>query len=230
MISRLAIVPARGGSKRIPDKNIREFCGRPMIAHILDAARESALFDTIHVSTENQHIAEVAAALGFRPEFLRPDHLADDHTPLMPVISHVAAKFHEWGKHFDEVWLLMACAPLIEASDLKGAADLFAETGAHTPVLSVASYTAPVEWAYRLDDKKMLVPVRPDMISVRSQDLAPSFHDTGSFCIFPGEIARRGSTDGRCFGHLLPRHKAIDIDSEEDLQFAAAIFSSRKSS
>ncbi len=134
------------------------------------------------------------------------------------------------GKRYDEVWLLMACAPLIEASDLIGAARMFSETGARTPVLSVASYPAPIEWAYRFDDNKMLVPVQPDMIAVRSQDLLPAYHDTGSFCIFPGSMALEGSTDGRLFGYLLPRHKAVDIDNEDDLQFAEAIFLSRKTS
>jgi pseudaminic acid cytidylyltransferase len=228
MVSRLAIVPARGGSKRIPDKNVRNFCGRPMVGHILNAIRESSLFETIHVSTESPRIAEIVAKLGFPTQFLRPEHLADDHTPLMPVIRYVTEKLREMGKRYDEVWLLMACAPLIEASDLIGAAKMFAETGAHTPVLSVASYPAPIEWAYRFDDGKVLIPVQPDMIAVRSQDLVPAYHDTGSFCIFSGSTALEGSADGGCFGYLLPRHKSIDIDNEDDLQLAEAIFLSRK--
>ncbi len=230
MVSRLAVVPARGGSKRIPDKNIRDFCGCPMIGHILNAIRESSLFETIHVSTESPHIADVVAKLGFQTEFLRPEHLADDHTPLMPVIRYVAQTFREMGRRYDEVWLLMACAPLIEASDLIGAAKMFSETGARTPVLSVATYPAPIEWAYRLDDRNMLIPAQPDMIAVRSQDLVPAYHDTGSFCIFPGSMALEGTTDGRCIGYLLPRQKAIDIDNEEDLRFAEAVFLSRKES
>lgn len=229
MVSRLAVVPARGGSKRIPDKNIRDFCGRPMIGHILDAIRESSLFETIHVSTESPHISDVVAGLGFPTEFLRPEHLADDHTPLMPVIRYVAQTFLDMGRRYDEVWLLMACAPLIEASDLMGAAKMFSETGACTPLLSVATYPAPIEWAYRLGDSNMLAPAQPDMIAVRSQDIVPAYHDTGSFCIFPGSMALDGATDGRCFGYLLPRQKAIDIDDEEDLRFAEMIYAARNS-
>lgn len=230
MVLRLAIVPARGGSKRIPDKNIRDFCGRPMIAHILDTARDSGLFDTIHVSTESPRIAEVSSRLGCRPDFLRPERLADDFTPLMPVINYVTAKFRELGKEFDEVWLLMACAPLIEVSDLKGAAEMFVERGGRIPLLSVAPYPSPVEWAYRLDHQNMLAPIWPEMISVRSQDISASFYDTGSFCIFPGAIALQGSADCGHFGYVLSREKAIDIDSEEDLRFAAAVFAARNSS
>jgi pseudaminic acid cytidylyltransferase len=230
MVSRLAIVPARGGSKRIPDKNVRDFCGRPMVAHILSAISESSLFETVHVSTESPRIADIVAGLGFPTAFLRPEALADDHTPLMPVIRYVTERFRDAGKNFDEVWLLMACAPLIEASDLIGAAKMFSETGARSPVLSVAPYPAPIEWAYRFDDRRMLAPIQPDMIAKRSQDLLPAYHDTGSFCIFPSSIALEGSTDGKCLGYLLPRHKSVDIDDEDDILLAEAIFRSRKSS
>jgi pseudaminic acid cytidylyltransferase len=230
MVSRLAIVPARGGSKRIPDKNVRDFCGRPMVAHVLDAIRKSSLFETIHISTESRRIAEIVSGLGFPTQFLRPEHLADDFTPLMPVVRYVAERFRDMGNHYDEVWLLMACAPLIEASDLAGAAEMFSGMGADTPVLSIASYSAPIEWAYRLSDSHALVPVQPEMITRRSQDLIPAYHDTGSFCIFPSSVVLKQSTVDRYYGYLLPRHKAVDIDNEEDLQFAEAIFKTRGSS
>src|SRR5450755_2920533 len=109
MPSRLAVIPARGGSKRIPDKNIRMFCGKPMIGHILQAATGSRLFDTIHVSTESQRIADVVESLGYTIDFLRPQHLAGDHTPLMPVLKYAAETYATTGKNFDEIWLLMAC-------------------------------------------------------------------------------------------------------------------------
>ncbi len=122
---RIAIIPARGGSKRIPDKNIREFCGRPMISYTLQAARDSGLFEVIHVSTDTLRITEIAKNLGFPVNFLRPAELADDHTPIMPVLRHVVETFRERGQIFNEIALLMACAPLIEASDLIGAQRLY---------------------------------------------------------------------------------------------------------
>ncbi len=227
MVSRLAIVPARGGSKRIPDKNIRDFCGRPMIGHILNAASGSHLFDAIHVSTESRRIADVVEALGHPIDFLRPDHLADDHTPLMPVLRHVAEAYAARGRQYDEIWLLMACAPLIAPEDLIQAADLFASRGGDRPVMTVSQYPVPVEWAYRRRDDGRLDPLRPEMHAVRSQDIAPAYFDAGSFYIYPAAtvLQSEGAGDYSSYvGYALPRHKAIDIDSEEDLQLAELLF------
>src|SRR5438445_10500267 len=111
MVSRLAIIPARGGSKRIPDKNIRDFCGRPMIGHILETASASKLFDTIHVSTESRRIADVVRALGYSVDFLRPDILADDHTPSMLVLRYVVETYAAPRRQYDAICLLVACSP-----------------------------------------------------------------------------------------------------------------------
>jgi pseudaminic acid cytidylyltransferase len=227
MPSRLAIIPARGGSKRIPDKNIREFCGRPMIGHILQTAANSKLFDTIHVSTESHRVADVVQSLGHRIDFFRPDELADDHTPLMPVLRYVAETYAASGRRYDEIWLLMACSPLIESDDLIGASEFFRFSGGQRSVMTVAQYPAPVEWAYRRNDDGLLVPLRPEMLAVRSQDINPTYFDTGSFCIYPAStvLKSEGAGDYSAYvGYLLPRQKAIDIDSEEDLQLAELIY------
>lgn len=227
MPSRLAVIPARGGSKRIPDKNIRMFCGKPMVGHILQAAAGSRLFDAIHVSTESQRIADVVESLGYNIDFLRPQHLAGDQTPLMPVLKYVAETYATTGKNFDEIWLLMACAPLIEPSDLIDASKLFASLGGTRPVMTVAPYPVPVEWAFLREDDGLLVPQRPDMLAIRSQDLTPAYFDTGSFYAYPtGTVTKsEGAGDYSAYvGHLLPRHKAIDIDSEDDFSFAELLF------
>lgn len=231
MPSRLAVIPARGGSKRIPDKNIRDFCGRPMIGHILQAAAASKLFDTIHVSTESQRIADVVLALGYPIDFLRPDRLADDHTPLMPVLRYVAEAYAAKGRVHDEIWLLMACAPLIGPDDLIGASRSFTSSGGQRPVMTVAQYPAPVEWAFRREEGNRLVPLRPEMLAVRSQDIEPTYFDTGSFYAYPANavLQSEGAGDYSAYlGYLLPRQKAIDIDSEEDLQLAELIFTAIK--
>ena len=189
MTSRLAVVPARAGSKRIPDKNIREFFGRPMIAYILDAARASGLFDTIHVSTESSRIANVVDALGFPITFLRPAELADDHTPLMPVLRHVVSTFSAQGRTFDEVWLLMACAPLIAPEDLREAARLLTKAGRQRPVIAVARYPAPFERAFRKEAEGTLVPIEPAAMKLRSQDLEARYYILARFVRF-----RRGSS------------------------------------
>jgi pseudaminic acid cytidylyltransferase len=226
-MKRLAIIPARGGSKRIPNKNIRDFCGQPMITHVLGVARASGLFAKLHVSTESESIRNVAAQFGFPPDFLRPVELADDHTPIMPVLRHVVQEFVKRGDHFEEVWLLMACAPLIDAKDLVSAARLFQEAGGQQPLLAVSEYPAPIEWAFSRANNGELTPVQAGMFAARSQDLEKRYFDAGSFAIFPArrvmESEGAGSDSG-FIGYPLPKGTAIDIDDEQDWQLAEAIY------
>ncbi|HBT44430.1 MAG TPA: pseudaminic acid cytidylyltransferase [Rhodospirillaceae bacterium] len=224
---RIAVIPARGGSKRLPGKNIRDFCGGPMIGHILRAARESGLFDVIHVSTEDAEIREVCTDLGFAPDFERDSALADDVTPILPVLKFVIDTYAEQDKRFDQVWLLMACAPLITADDLRAAAAAFERAGGTTPLLPVAPFPVPVEWALDLAPDGHLSEAQPGMFAVRSQDLPQRYYDTGTFAVFPeafvGTSEGAGSLNGFA-GLELPRYKAVDIDNEEDWQLAERIF------
>ena len=230
---RLAIIPARGGSKRIPNKNIRDFCGRPMIAHVLETAHLSELFSVIHVSTENENICEVVTKIGFPPAFRRPKLLAEDHTPIMPVLRHTLEQFTNRGEVFDEVWLLMACAPLIGVKDLQTAAQRFRDAGGDRPLLAVSEYPAPVEWAFRLDCNGELIPLHPGMFATRSQDLEKRYFDSGSFAIFSAQgifgSCKLGSDQG-FIGFVLPKGSNVDIDDEEDWALAETIFRARKES
>lgn len=227
MTKRLAIIPARGGSKRIPNKNIRDFCGRPMITYPLSAARDSGLFLTIHVSTESETIRNVAKDFGFPPDFQRPHELADDHTPIMPVLRYVAQEYAKRGKHFDEIWLLMACAPLIDAKSLSNAAALFNQSGGQKSLLAVSEYPVPIEWAFSRNENGALTPVQAGMFAVRSQDLEKRYFDAGSFAVFPAirilESQGAGSDNG-FISYVLPKGTAIDIDDEWDWQLAEAIY------
>ncbi|CAI8414132.1 MAG: CMP-N,N'-diacetyllegionaminic acid synthase [Gammaproteobacteria bacterium] len=226
-MKRLAIIPARGGSKRIPNKNIRNFCGKPMIAYVLSAARESNLFTKVHVSTDNASICNVVTQCGFPPDFPRPAELADDHTPVMPVLHHVAKKYVKLGEHFDEVWLLMACAPLLDAKDLVSAATLFQQASGEQPLLAVSEYPAPIEWAFRRGASGELTPVQEGMFAARSQDLEKRYFDAGSFAVFPASrvLASQGAgSDSGFIGYVLPKGTAIDIDDEQDWQLAEAIY------
>jgi len=236
MSKRIAIVPARGGSKRVPKKNIRDFCGAPMISHILSAASECGLFDEIHISTDCDEIAGVVEKLGFAVEFRRPASLSDDHTPLMPVCKYVLDEYIKRGQIFDSMTLLMPCSPMITAQDLRGGAALFdAHEGKHA-VLSVSEYPCPVEWAFRLDSGGALLPLQPGMFSVRSQDLAPAYYDAGQFCIMPIHrvLAAEGAgNDEGYIGYPIQKYQAIDIDTMGDWQFAELVFngiSNRESS
>ena len=227
MTRRIAIIPARGGSKRIPDKNIRDFCGRPMISYILEVAKKSELFDVIHVSTDSERIADIVAKLGFHVDFMRPVNLADDKTTIMPVLRYVLKTYHERNIDFDEVSLLTACAPLIEARDLVSAARLLQVHDYQKAVLGVAPYSAPIEWAFERHADGSLMPLQPGMFSVRSQDIAEKYFDAGMFCFFPVksilESEGAGKDDG-FIGQILPKYKAVDIDEPEDWLLAEAIF------
>lgn len=227
MTKRLAVIPARGGSKRIPDKNIRDFCGQPMIYYILQAAKQSKLFDVIHVSTDSEEIAAMVAELGFPVDFMRPPELADDNTAIMPVLKYTVEKYLERGESFEEVSLLMACAPLVEADDLVAAAKLLQSHEGQKAVLGVAAYPVAVEWAFERAVDGALVPVQPGMFSVRSQDLTDKYFDAGMFCFFPVSFVVESEGAGRddqFVGHVLPKYKAIDIDEPEDWFFAEAIY------
>ena len=200
-----------------------------MIGHILQAAADSKLFETIHVSTESSRIVDVVETLGFPVDFPRPDHLADDHTPLMPVLRYVVETYAGQGRTFDEIWLLMACAPLIEADDLVEASSLFSSRGGERSVVAVAQFPVPVEWAFHRRGDGGLDPVNAAMMAVRSQDIEPAFYDAGAFYAYPARAVLESSGAGdysAYVGHLLPRLKAVDIDSEEDLQLAEFLFNS----
>jgi pseudaminic acid cytidylyltransferase len=226
---RIAIVPARGGSKRIPSKNIREFCGRPMISYILDTAAASGLFDVIHVSTDSDQVSSVVDELGFTVDFKRPVELADDVTPILPVLRYVVEEYQRRGKQFDVVCLLYACAPLIDSQDLQSAAKMFERIGGKNVVLGVTAYPVPVEWAYMREEGGHLVPVEPGAFQIRSQDLVTKFYDAGAYAFFPVEriTSNRTHSDDDFYGHVLPRYKSVDIDSPDDWMMAEILYRGR---
>jgi pseudaminic acid cytidylyltransferase len=226
---RIAIMPARGGSKRIPRKNIVDFCGRPLLSYALDAARASGLFDVIHVSTEDDVIADAAASLGYKPDFKRDPALADDHTPIVPVLQWVLHRYAERGQRFDTVCLLMPAAPLIEAQDLIGALKLFERHDGMYTVIPVATFPCPAEWAMRLDGDGRLTPIQAGLADVRSQDLPKAYYDSGTFAYFSSRtvLAYPAGRAELC-GYVIPRYKAVDIDDREDLELAERLFRGHK--
>jgi pseudaminic acid cytidylyltransferase len=224
---RIAIIPARGGSKRILKKNIKSFCGKPMLSYALTAARESGLFDVIHVSTDCAEIRAVATALGFSPDFSRPSELADDFTPILPVLAFVLAEYKNRGEVFDQVCMIMPTAPFIEPADLCNAVDEFAKHDGQYSVISVSKYPVPVEWAYSMDDRQVLIPENEGAFAIRSQDLAEKYYDTGMFILFSAAqvVSSEGSGTNKAFvGYKIGRDKAIDIDDLEDWEFAEKLY------
>lgn len=221
---KIAIIPARGGSKRIPDKNIVDFLGSPLMSYSIRAAEKSGLFDTIHVSTDSAQIADVAVKFGHPVDFMRTPELADDHTPLLPVLQWTLNQYEQRGKTFQSACLLMPTAPLIDANDLLHGAELFRRHEGGRTVIAVARFSVPVEWAFHIEPNGTLKPCQPGMANVRSQDLRPAYFDSGTFLFIPaGEILAGRINDDRMIAFPIPRYKAVDIDEMDDLEFAEII-------
>lgn len=225
--NRLAIIPARDGSKRIPKKNFRDFCGKPMLSYILGTAIASKLFDVVHVSTDSKDFADQARNLGAEVSFLRPSSLAEDDTPIVPVLKFVLNEFVARNQIFTSVAVLNACAPLLSVSDLRGAASLFDEENGKYDVLGVTEFPCPIEWAFNCKSNNRLKPQNPGMFAKRSQDILPSYYDAGQFCFM--NLSRIMSSEGAGVdtefkGYKLDRTRAIDIDTLEDWKHAELIY------
>jgi pseudaminic acid cytidylyltransferase len=222
---KLAVIPARGGSKRIPRKNVKEFAGKPMIAWSISAARASGLFDHIVVSTDDAEVAEIARALGAEVPFMRPAELADDHTPTVPVIAHaISWVAQNWGSP-DTTCCIYATAPFIRVDDLKRGAALLLETGADY-AFPVTSFPFPIQRAVHLTENGRMAMFSPEYALTRSQDLVEGFHDVGQFYWGRTEawLAGRTIIGPDAAPIIIPRHRAQDIDTPEDWTRAEMMF------
>lgn len=222
----LAFIPARGGSKRVPRKNIIDFFGKPMICYPIAAGREAGVFDLIHVSTDDDEIADVARAAGADVSFRRPAELSDDYTPLRPVMTWTLERFAEQGRRFSSLCTLFPCAPLLRAEDLRQAYKVYdAHGGAHN-LLSVARAPAPAEWYFHKSANGRLKPVHPGAAFMRSQDLQPAYYETGTFTIFSADslLASPVQDDTNYIAYELEVDRAVDIDTPEDLERARRLF------
>ncbi len=217
---KLCVIPARGGSKRIPRKNIRPFAGLPIIAWSIRAARETGLFDRVVVSTEDEEIAAVAREHGADIPYLRPKDLADDHTGTDAVVKHAIAWHREQGFDVSHACCIYATAPFVRARYLKEGHDRLLASG-KSFAFSVTSFPFPIQRALRLTadgGESGVEAMQPEHIDTRSQDLEPAYHDAGQF--YWGTAAAF-LNDEVIFSRasipiLLPRWLVQDIDTEED--------------
>jgi N-acylneuraminate cytidylyltransferase len=225
-LKRLAFIPARGGSKRIPKKAIAEFHGRPILAWPIAAAQQSALFDLIHVSSDDPAIRSAAEACGADASLQRPAELADDHTGILPVARWALQQLDARGERFDDVFILFPAAPLLEARELVEAYDLYLAHGRTRNLLSVARAPTFPEWLFRRDADGRLAPLQPGGTFIRSQELSPAYYETGAFTIFSREylLGDAPFDDSNYIGFEIPAWKAIDIDTPEDLEHARLLF------
>jgi pseudaminic acid cytidylyltransferase len=213
----LALIPARGGSKRIPRKNIRPFRGKPMIAWSIEAARAAGCFDRILVSTDDEEIAAVARSYGAEVPFLRPAHLADDQATTQAVVLHAVQWFEQQGLAPQAVCCLYATAPFVQPADLVAGGQLLEQAPSGSFVFTATSFPFPIQRAVHIDAAGRSAMVHPEHFNTRSQDLEEAFHDAGQFYWARPEAWATSLNlfdDGRPL--ILSRWRVQDIDTEED--------------
>lgn len=214
---RLALIPARGGSKRIPGKNIRLFCGKPILAYSIQTAQASGLFDRIIVSTDSEQIAQVARQYGAEVPFLRSAQNADDHAGLLSVIQEVVEQLEQGGEQIDEVCCLLPTAPLVTVACLQQAHDLL-QNADYDCVFPVVRYSYPIQRALLLSDAAQVQMRQPEYYHYRSQDLPPTYHDAGQFYwLRPAACFAAGRAFTEYSGAVeISELAAQDIDTETD--------------
>lgn len=221
----VCVIPARGGSQRIPGKNTREFLGRPMIEWSIEAARAADCFDRIVVSTDDDHVASVAEAAGAEVPFRREAELADDFTPTRPVVADAAEQLQVCPE--TPICCLYATAPFVQGVDLaRGLALLNGQDARY--VISVASFPFPIQRALRRSEVGAIEMIEPAHMSTRSQDLEEAWHDAGQFYWAKARVWKDAKADifsSGAFGMPLPRHRVQDIDNEEDWTHAEFLMS-----
>ncbi len=221
----IAIIPARGGSKRIHRKNIKLFKGRPVIAYSIESALKSEIFDIVLVSTDDEEMAEVARSLGAEVPFLRPSNLSNDHTATIPVIKHAIEYLQETGESFDFVCCIYATAPFILVNDLKIAYEKIQNSNVDY-CFPVTTYPYPVQRSLHINESGMIKMKNPEYNNIRSQDLDECYHDVGQF--YFGRTAawlqNKPILSGKSLPLLIPRIRVQDIDTQEDWDMAELMY------
>ncbi|NCD41485.1 MAG: pseudaminic acid cytidylyltransferase [Bacteroidia bacterium] len=221
----IAIIPARGGSKRIPRKNIKNFCGQPIIAYSIQAAQKSNIFDRIIVSTDDEEIANVSRQYGAEVPFFRPTNLADDHTGTSAVVKHAINWLRDNDIPVEIICCLYATAPLIQTKFLrKGYERLLVSDKKYA--FSVSSFSFPIQRAVRIRPDGALEAFYPECIPMRSQDLEEAFHDAGQFYWGRTQAFLEGIPlfSPAAVPVVLPRYLVQDIDTLEDWKRAELMY------
>lgn len=222
---KIAVIPARGGSKRIPRKNIRPFAGRPMIAYAIDTARRSGLFKHVVVSTDDPEIAAAARNLGAEVPFRRPAELSDDYTPTVPVVAHAITECRALGWPVSQVCCLYPAIPFVRPEDIAEALRLLEQHRNVGYTFPVTPFPSAIQRALKCAGDGRVAPFHPEHVNTRTQDLEPAFHDAGQFYWAAAETWLAGlavHANGRAI--VLPSWRVVDIDTPEDWERAEALY------
>jgi pseudaminic acid cytidylyltransferase len=221
----IAIIPARGGSKRIPRKNIKEFHGKPLIAYSIEAAKASKCFDRIIVSTDDYEIAEVAKKYGAEVPFIRPVKISDDHATTVDVINHALLWFKENQYKITYACCIYATAPFISADSINRGFNALVK-GDYSFSFSATSFPFPIQRAIKLDENGSCEMFMPEYLNTRSQDLPEAYHDAGQF-YWGKSIAflnKLPMFSNASYAVILPRNTVQDIDTLEDWANAESMY------
>jgi pseudaminic acid cytidylyltransferase len=223
---KVAVIPARGGSKRIPGKNIRSFCEKPIIAWPIIAAIKSKCFDRIIVSTDDSEISKIAIEYGAEVPFIRPTELSDDYAETIPVIAHAIQWLNSTGIKATSICCIYPTAPFIQIQDLKRGLNILNDSDADY-AFSVTSYAFPIQRAIRISENKRIQMFNPSAFEARSQDLEDAWHDAGQFYWGKADawLAHKPIFSSDSVPVVLPRSIVQDIDTMEDWEEAELKFS-----
>jgi N-acylneuraminate cytidylyltransferase len=222
----IAIIPARGGSKRIPKKNIKNFHGKPIIAYSIESALESGIFSRVIVSTDDAEIAQIAKNHGAEVPFLRSIENADDFATTSSVLLEVLEQLSISGESYTSACCIYPTSPLIDLNDLKNANEQFV-SNKYDVLLSCVAYSFPIQRSFHLNDTNMIELNHPEAINKRSQDLLKNYHDAGAMYFFNVEkfTASKSLWVGNIGAYELSELKVQDIDTFEDWKIAELKYS-----
>lgn len=218
MEKRIAVITARGGSKRIPKKNIKNFCGKPILAYSIEAALKSQLFDTVMVSTDSKEIADIAVQYGASVPFMRSAETSNDYATTNDVLKEVFTEYEKRGQHFDLAVCIYPTAPFVTAQKLRGAVELMTKEAADA-VTPVVRYSFPPQRAFVIRDGSLEYQY-PEFAPMRSQDLEPIYHDCGQFYVMKVENVLKNLVAKKSVPLIVSELEVQDIDNEEDWKLA----------
>ncbi len=216
----LAVIPARGGSKGIPGKNIKNLAGKPLLAYTAEAALGAKLLDKVVLSSDDQEIIALGKKLGIEVPFIRPEHLAQDATPTLPVVLHALEYYESMGEFFDAVCLLQVTTPFRRASFINEAVQKFADEGGDSLVsVKEVPHQFNPHWTFKIDDSGFLQIATGDReIISRRQELPQVFHRDGSIYLTKTSVLKsQQSLYGKTIAYILsPESSYVNIDTNED--------------
>lgn len=221
-MSSIAIITARGGSKRIPKKNIKKFCGKPIIAYSIEAALNSGIFDEVMVSTDSEEIASIARKYGASVPFMRSESTSSDFSTTADVLTEVINEYKKLGKEFDRFCCLYPTAPFVTAKKLKDAMDIFDNSESYS-LISVVQFSFPPQRAFIINNGKLSYQY-PENALKRSQDLEPVYHDCGQFyiCNVNMFMEKKTLVSEKTIPFIIPEEEVQDIDNMSDWLIAEA--------